>query len=81
MPGLEGDLEEWQTQEVNVTRGKKESIDVMLNCRFLQNFIVKLASLVIHAVVTFLCLVCACLLSVGFQKFCSQVTSLGTYVK
>ena len=22
MPGLEGDLEEWQTQEVNVTRGK-----------------------------------------------------------
>ena len=21
MPGLEGDLEEWQTQEVNVTRG------------------------------------------------------------
>ena len=24
MPGLEGDLEEWQTQEVNVTRGKAE---------------------------------------------------------
>ena len=24
MPGLEGDLEEWQTQEVNVTRGKVE---------------------------------------------------------
>ena len=22
MPGLEGDLEEWQTQEVNVTRGE-----------------------------------------------------------
>ena len=24
MPGLEGDLEEWQTQEVNVTRGEAE---------------------------------------------------------
>ena len=24
MPGLEGDLEEWQTQEVNVTRGETE---------------------------------------------------------
>ena len=24
MPGLEGDLEEWQTQEVNVTHGKAE---------------------------------------------------------
>ena len=24
MPGLEDDLEEWQTQEVNVTRGKAE---------------------------------------------------------
>ena len=24
MHGLEGDLEEWQTQEVNVTRGKAE---------------------------------------------------------
>ena len=24
MPGLEGDLEEWQTQEVNVTRGQAE---------------------------------------------------------
>ena len=24
MPGLEGDLEEWQIQEVNVTRGKAE---------------------------------------------------------
>ena len=22
MPGLEGDLEEWQTQELNVTRGE-----------------------------------------------------------
>ena len=22
MPGLKGDLEEWQTQEVNVTRGE-----------------------------------------------------------
>ena len=25
MPGLEGDLEEWQTQEVNVTRGEADS--------------------------------------------------------
>ena len=24
MPGLEGDLEEWQTLEVNVTRGEAE---------------------------------------------------------
>ena len=24
MPGLEGDLEEWQTQEVNVTQGEAE---------------------------------------------------------
>ena len=24
MPGLVGDLEEWQTQEVNVTRGEAE---------------------------------------------------------
>ena len=24
MPGLEGDLQEWQTQEVNVTRGEAE---------------------------------------------------------
>ena len=24
MPGLKGDLEEWQTQEVNVTRGEAE---------------------------------------------------------
>ena len=24
MPGLEGDLEEWQTQEVDVTRGEAE---------------------------------------------------------
>ena len=24
MPGLEGDLEEWQTQEVTVTRGEAE---------------------------------------------------------
>ena len=24
MPGLEGDLEKWQTQEVNVTRGEAE---------------------------------------------------------
>ena len=24
MPGLEGDLEEWQTQEVNLTRGEAE---------------------------------------------------------
>ena len=24
MPGLEGDLEEWQTQQVNVTRGEAE---------------------------------------------------------
>ena len=24
MPGLEGDIEEWQTQEVNVTRGEAE---------------------------------------------------------
>ena len=24
IPGLEGDLEEWQTQEVNVTRGEAE---------------------------------------------------------
>ena len=24
MPGLEGDLKEWQTQEVNVTRGEAE---------------------------------------------------------
>ena len=24
MPGLEGDLEEWQTQEANVTRGEAE---------------------------------------------------------
>ena len=24
MPGFEGDLEEWQTQEVNVTRGEAE---------------------------------------------------------
>ena len=24
MPGLEGDLEEWQTQAVNVTRGEAE---------------------------------------------------------
>ena len=24
MPGLEGDLDEWQTQEVNVTRGEAE---------------------------------------------------------
>ena len=29
MPGLEGDLEEWQTQEVNVTRGEaKGDIDL-----------------------------------------------------
>ena len=24
MPGLEGDIEEWQTQKVNVTRGEAE---------------------------------------------------------
>ena len=24
MPGLKGDLEEWQTQEVNVTQGEAE---------------------------------------------------------
>ena len=29
MPGLEGDLEEWQTQEVNVTQGKAE-VDIDL---------------------------------------------------
>ena len=28
MPGLEGDLEEWQTQEVNVTRGDEGDIDL-----------------------------------------------------
>ena len=30
MPGLEGDLEEWQTLEVSVTRGEAEGdIDLM----------------------------------------------------
>ena len=30
MPGLEGDLEEWQTQEVNVTRSEAEGdIDLL----------------------------------------------------
>ena len=28
MPGLEGDLEEWQTQEVNVTRGEWQTQEV-----------------------------------------------------
>ena len=31
MPGLEGGLEEWQTQEVNVTQGEAEG-DTDLKC-------------------------------------------------
>ena len=31
MPGLEGDLEEWQTQEVNVTRGEWQTQEVNVN--------------------------------------------------
>ena len=37
MPGLEGDLEEWQTQEVNVTRGEAEGdIDLAEGLPFLK---------------------------------------------
>ena len=35
MPGLEGDLEEWQTQEVNVTQGEAEG-DIDLDLAILQ---------------------------------------------
>ena len=36
MPGLEGDLEEWQTQEVNVTRGKAEGDTEIFFSHFLK---------------------------------------------
>ena len=39
MPGLEGDLEEWQTQEVNVTRGEAEGDIVYENVKICPFFV------------------------------------------
>ena len=49
MPGLEGDLEEWQTQEVNVTRGQKNTLPFLKVTRGPRHYLLFPTVLLFHA--------------------------------